>query len=71
LAFGIFTVAMIFTVAARYHPTGTQPAAYGEIKTLLRLVDDWQENMYWGHKDNGPPYHAGAMGAQYLSEVVF
>ncbi|OAX33948.1 hypothetical protein K503DRAFT_869223 [Rhizopogon vinicolor AM-OR11-026] len=59
LGFSIFTIATIFTVAARYHPKGAQPAAYGDIKTLLRLVDDWEENMYWGHKDNGPTYHAG------------
>jgi len=60
LGVGLFIIAAIFTVAARHHPKGAQPATYGDIRTLLRLVDDWQQVMYWGHKDDGPPCHAGA-----------
>jgi hypothetical protein len=66
LGCGLFILALIFTIAARYNPKGAQPAAYGNIKTLLRLVDDWQREMYWGHKDDGPPCHAGAMVSLYL-----
>ncbi|KAG1727239.1 hypothetical protein EDB19DRAFT_1914319 [Suillus lakei] len=59
LGFSLFVVAMVFTVAARYHPKGDLPATYGHIKTLLHLMDDRQEVKSWDHMDDGPPCHEG------------
>lgn len=45
-------------VSAR-RPKGPQPAAYGHLQTLVDLVDDWSATIYWGHKADGWPCHAG------------
>lgn len=55
LGFGLFIIAIIFTLAARYHPKGAQLATYGHIKTLLNLDDsDKQETQTCSHMDGGP-----------------
>jgi len=35
----------------RRKPTGTQPAAYGDVRVLGELVDDWgHERIFWGDR---------------------
>ncbi|KAL8877439.1 MAG: hypothetical protein Q9198_004549 [Flavoplaca austrocitrina] len=31
-------------------PRGPQPAAYGHLQTMIDLIDDWGQRMFWGHK---------------------
>ncbi|KAL5503924.1 hypothetical protein ACEPAH_7996 [Sanghuangporus vaninii] len=37
-------------------PQTSQPSTYGHLQTLVDLIDEWHEKMYWGHKGPG---HAG------------
>ena len=50
---------VFFSLAGRYKLKGPQPAAYGHLQTLANLADEWSPTLYWGHKRDGPPCHAG------------
>jgi len=56
----------IITVVATHRPWSSQPATYGHLPTLVNLVDEWCETMFWGHKGNG---HAGT-SYKHLPEVL-
>jgi hypothetical protein len=46
-------LALITTYIATRRLSGPQPATYGQLQTLIDLVDLWPgkgERMYWGHK---------------------
>jgi hypothetical protein len=60
LCIELFIFAHFFTLVAFYRPRGSQPAAYGHLRTLANLVGEWSPVMWWGHKGDGIPYcHAG------------
>lgn len=65
----VFFLAFI-TFVAFQKPKGPLPATYGHIQTLADLVDEWSENMHWGHKSEGEDgiCHAGTSKDQ-LPEV--
>lgn len=57
-----FLVLAVFgTSIARYRRTGPQPVTYGHLQTVIDLVDDWHEELHWGHKseDSNGVCHAG------------
>ncbi|KAH8117779.1 hypothetical protein DFH11DRAFT_1807898 [Phellopilus nigrolimitatus] len=47
---------ILITSVGRFHPRNKQPSTYGHLQTLVDLIDEWDEKMFWGHKRNG---HAG------------
>ncbi|KAG1755265.1 uncharacterized protein EDB91DRAFT_1277846 [Suillus paluster] len=60
LCIALLIFACVFTFAALRPSHGPQPAAYGHLQTLANLVDEWSDEMWWGHKEDGVPYcHAG------------
>lgn len=56
LCIALFIFASFFTLVALRRPRGPQPATYGHLQTLANLVDEWSSLMWWGHKEDGPPY---------------
>ena len=63
---------VVFLYAGRYQPKGPQPAAYGHLQTLANLVDDWSPGspkLYWGHKRDGFPCHAGTSDTRLLEPI--
>jgi hypothetical protein len=67
--FNLFIVlilfACFFTLVALRQRRGPQPAAYGHLRTLANLVDEWAPVMWWGHKEDEIPYcHAGRILAR-------
>lgn len=49
-SFAVLLVALFGTYLCFEEPRGPQPAAFGHLQTLVDLVDDWGEPMFWGHK---------------------
>ena len=38
---------------------GPLPATFGHLQTMADLIDDWDDRMFWGHKEDGMPNYAG------------
>ena len=50
---GILVVAVFGSILAWTQPSGSQPAAFGHLQTLVDLIDEWpqkEEAMWWGDK---------------------
>ncbi|KAG1739084.1 uncharacterized protein EDB91DRAFT_1248851 [Suillus paluster] len=56
LLIALLIFACVFTFATLCRPRVPQPVAYGHLQTLANLVDEWSEEMWWGHKEDGSPY---------------
>lgn len=61
---------IFITFVSFQKPHGPLPAAYGHLKTLANLADEWHEKMFWGHKSEGDDgiCHAGTSNAP-LEEI--
>ena len=60
LSFVLTVLATFSTIICRQCPKGPQPATYGHLQTLVDLIDEWYEHMYWGHKgESDSVLHAG------------
>ncbi|KAF2704687.1 hypothetical protein K504DRAFT_341174, partial [Pleomassaria siparia CBS 279.74] len=69
LAFALTVLALFSTLICLKRPIGPQPATYGHLKTIVDLVDEWHEDMFWGHKGDGHGVaHAGTSDSR-LPEV--
>lgn len=67
----MFGVTLFGTYLCFRRPSGPQPVAYGNVQTLVDLVDDWgkeHEGLYWGDKghvacdEDGEIRRAGTTG---------
>lgn len=38
------------TYIAKTRPKGPQPVSYGQVQTIINLVDEWHSDLHWGHK---------------------
>jgi hypothetical protein len=54
-----FMVAIFATYVSLRRPAGMLPATFGHLQTMADLIDEWEDRMFWGHKDNGYPNYAG------------
>lgn len=52
-------VAIFATYVSLRRPTGPLPATFGHLQTMADLIDDWNDRMFWGHKEDGNPNYAG------------
>jgi hypothetical protein len=55
-------VAIFATYVSLRRPLGPLPATFGHLQTMADLIDDWDDRMFWGHKQNGyggAPNYAG------------
>jgi hypothetical protein len=52
-------VAIFATYVSLRRPDGPLPATFGHLQTMADLIDDWDDRMFWGHKENGFPNYAG------------
>ena len=55
-------VAVFATYVSLRCPNGPLPATFGHLQTLADLIDDWDDRMFWGHKEDGysgVPNYAG------------
>lgn len=52
-------VALFATYVSLRGPRGPLPATFGHLQTMADLIDDWDDRMFWGHKENGYPNYAG------------
>jgi hypothetical protein len=52
-------VAIFATYVSLRRPPGPLPATFGHIQTMADLIDDWDDRMFWGHKEDGYPNYAG------------
>jgi hypothetical protein len=55
-------VAIFATYVSLRRPLGPLPATFGHLQTMADLIDDWEDRMFWGHKQNGyggAPNYAG------------
>ncbi|KAI5119846.1 hypothetical protein M0805_008412 [Coniferiporia weirii] len=62
---------IVITISGRRNPSRMQPATYGHLQTLVNLVDEWHDTMFWGDKGVVPGTqirHAGTSDHQ-LPEV--
>ena len=50
LSLAILAIAIGATVTSRRGRKGPQPVNFGHIQTVVNLVDEWHERLYWGHK---------------------
>ena len=75
MSIAIIVLAVFGTFLCFKRPKGPQPATFGHVQTLVNLVDDWNENMFWGHKgcDTNGICHAGTahseLGKIMMTEV--
>lgn len=80
MALSVLVLAVFCTILCFVRPRGPQPAAFGNIQTLVDLVDCYGRRMWWGHKGsvNGVS-HAGTAttplpklheGEWYAGEMV-
>jgi hypothetical protein len=52
-------VAIFATYVSLRRPQGPLPATFGHLQTMADLIDNWDDRMFWGHKENGYPNYAG------------
>lgn len=52
-------VAVFATYVSARRPVGMLPATFGHLQTMADLIDEWEDRMFWGHKQNGYPNYAG------------
>jgi len=66
LSFALIIVAGLGTHLCFARPKGPQPAAFGHVQTLINLIDDWNEHLYWGDKGQGIDgiRHAGTANSE-------
>lgn len=66
MSIAIIVLAVFGTFLCFKRPKGPQPATFGHVQTLVNLIDDWNENMFWGHKgcDTNGICHAGTAHSQ-------
>jgi hypothetical protein len=76
--YGIVAIilALFATYLALQRPRGPQPAAYGHLRTLANLVDDWgtgtEGGLWWGDKGlnaNGTRYAGSSGDLKELEEI--
>lgn len=56
LSIGAVLLASFVSALAFWQPKGPQPATFGNLQTLVDLIDEWPEegeNMFWGRKAGG------------------
>ncbi len=46
-------VAIFATYVSLRRPLGPLPATFGHLQTMADLIDDWEDRMFWGHKQDG------------------
>ncbi|PMD38833.1 hypothetical protein L207DRAFT_584233 [Hyaloscypha variabilis F] len=46
-------VAIFSTYVSLRRPVGPLPATFGHLQTMADLIDDWEDRMFWGHKQDG------------------
>ena len=49
-SFAVLFLAIFGTYLCFERPKGPQPATFGHVQTLMNLIDEWGEPMFWGHK---------------------
>ncbi|CZR53729.1 uncharacterized protein PAC_03609 [Phialocephala subalpina] len=54
-----FGVAVFASYVSLRRPMGPLPATFGHLQTMADLIDEWDDRMFWGHKENGFPNYAG------------
>ncbi|KZP12309.1 hypothetical protein FIBSPDRAFT_679307, partial [Athelia psychrophila] len=60
LSGALLIVAVVVTCLALYHPRGVQPATFGNIQTIVNVIDIWAPKIWWGYKvTNESIGHAG------------
>ena len=66
LSFSLTILAIFGTFLCRKPSKGPQPATFGHVQTLIDLIDEWNEPMYWGHKGwvDNEVGHAGTSGSE-------
>lgn len=71
LSIAMIIVAVLGTYVCFTKPKGPQPAAFGHVQTLVNLIDEWDEHLFWGHKGRGTDgiCHAGTANVE-LENVV-
>ena len=52
-------VAIFATYVSLRRPVGPLPATFGHLQTMADLIDDPEDRMFWGHKEDGYPNYAG------------
>jgi hypothetical protein len=55
-------VAIFATYVSLRRPLGPMPATFGHLQTMADLIDEWDNRMFWGHKEDGyggAPNYAG------------
>jgi hypothetical protein len=57
------SVAIFATYVSLRRPSGPLPATFGHLQTMADLIDDWDDRMFWGHKEDGNPNYAGTSKA--------
>ena len=53
MSIAIVLLALLGTFLCFAKPKGPQPAAFGHVQTLVNLIDEWYEKVFWGHKGKG------------------
>lgn len=77
LAVGMAGISDFVTYVAFRKPKGPQPAAYGRLRTLVDLVDEWSVTtvMYWGDKtdpeNTSRVRHAGTSSKPLLKITLY
>ncbi len=60
---------LLFACFATYvslaRPRGPLPATFGHLQTIADLLDEWDERMYWGHKETGVDGHPSLAGTSH------
>ncbi|KUJ09097.1 uncharacterized protein LY89DRAFT_570173, partial [Mollisia scopiformis] len=54
-----FGVAVFASYVSLRRPVGPLPATFGHLQTMADLIDEWEDRMFWGHKESGYPNYAG------------
>jgi hypothetical protein len=52
----VAVLSILMLIVATRKPKGPQPAAFGHLKIIADVIDEWSPVMFWGDKSNG---HAG------------
>ena len=69
-SFAVLLLAIFGTYLCFERPKGPQPATFGHVQTLINLIDEWGEPMFWGHQGKNADWTSRAGTARTARQPI-
>ena len=69
-SFAVLLLTIFGTYLCLDRPKGPQPATFGHVQTLVNLIDEWDEPIFWGHRGMNADWTSRAGTARSAMEPV-